>query len=171
MHEGIALSEASRLNKGGSEVGRLFIAEVEVDDARDLQGLSVRTDGQGRRFLPVAAAGVRENWRPDYIKVHEHLKPIFEQADAEGAAFYVDFLISDFRTGDARKGAGAALIRKLKEYSVSRGAKSLFLDCWDGNGRSLLNFYIGQGFDHVADFSNERPDAEDWHGCLARMNL
>lgn len=134
----IHTSEAFRLGKEGSEPRRLYIAEVEVDGDRDLEGLSARTDVHGQRFLSVAAAGVREHWWPDYIKNMEEMKPIIEKADSDGNAFYLEILISDFRTGSARKGAGAALLDKVKDYSISRGAKVLFLDCWAGNNGNLV---------------------------------
>ncbi|KAI5458846.1 hypothetical protein BGZ63DRAFT_392157 [Mariannaea sp. PMI_226] len=99
------------------------------------------------------------------------VKPIIEKADADGDAFYLEVLISDFRTGSARKGAGAALVKKIKDYSVSRGAKVLFVDCWAGNDGNLVKFYTGQGFTPVSDFLVKRPDSGDWPGKLLRLNL
>jgi hypothetical protein len=113
---------------------------VEAPDGLDLEGLSVRTDDHGNRFLSVGAAFVRDNGWPGYVKSHESTKSIFEKANADGEPFYVDFLISDFRTGTARKGAGAALLQKARAYSVSRGTKALYLDCWAGNGGSLVKY-------------------------------
>jgi GNAT superfamily N-acetyltransferase len=140
MYDSIPQSEASRLNQEGSEHGRLFIAEVEVPHESDLQGLSFRTDDDGNRFLSVGAAFVRDKWWPGYVKAHNSIKPIFEEANADGAFCYVDFLISDFRTGTARKGAGAALLQRARAYAVERGAKTLYLDCWAGNGGSLVKY-------------------------------
>ncbi|RYC62596.1 hypothetical protein CHU98_g3622 [Xylaria longipes] len=172
MYDSIPLSEASRLNQdGNSEHARLFIAEVETHHASDLQGLSFRTDDHGNRFLSVGAAFVRENWWPGYLKAHDSTKSIFENANADGAFCYVELLISDFRTGTARKGAGAALLQSARAYSVSRGAKALYLDCWAGNGGSLVEFYTGQGFVKAADFSIERPDSESWPGSLVKLGL
>ncbi|KAI5465222.1 acetyltransferase [Mariannaea sp. PMI_226] len=168
----VPMSEACRLGIEGSEPLRLYIAEVQVgDDNVNLGGLSVRTDEQDRRFLSVAAAAIREHWWPDYLNKMEKMKPIIEKADADRNAFYLEVLISDFRTGSARKGAGAALMKKIKEYSISRGAKVLFMDCWAGNGGNLVKFYTSQGFTLVSDFLDERHDKSDWPGKLLRMDL
>ncbi|KAM0263052.1 hypothetical protein ACHAQJ_001431 [Trichoderma viride] len=173
MYDSIPLSEASRLDQEGSisEHGRLFIAEVQVEaqHGSDLQGLSLRTDDDGNRFLAVGAAFVREKWWPGYVKAHDSTKSIIENAD--GASFYVEFLITDFRTGTARKGAGAALLQRARAYSVSRGAKALYLDCWAGNGGGLVKFYNGQGFVKVADFLVERHDSDGWPGSLVMLQL
>lgn len=141
MYGSVSLSEASRLNQEASEHGRLFIAEVETDRGSGLQGLSVRTDGHGNRFLSVAAAGVRDKWWAAYLKTHDSTKAIYEDAMADGKLCYVEVLISDFRTGAARKGAGAALLQRAKAYAISRGAKALYLDCWAGNGGSLVKYF------------------------------
>ncbi|KAK9416284.1 hypothetical protein SUNI508_01701 [Seiridium unicorne] len=170
INDWVVKSEAAQLGEG-SEAVKLYIAEVEVDDDRDLSGLSVRTDEQGRRFLSVAAAGVREHWWPEYVKKLEPMKPIIEKADADGSAFYLEVLISDFRTGSARKGVGAALVQKVGEYSISRGAKLLFVDCWAGNNGNLVKFYTSQGFTPVADILEKKHDGEDWPGKVLRMDL
>ncbi|KAJ0109501.1 hypothetical protein J7T55_000427 [Diaporthe amygdali] len=171
IHDSVPLSEASRLNQEASEHGRLFIAEVETDNGSDLQGLSSRVDDHGNRFLSVGAAFVRENWWAGYLKAHNSTKPIYENAKTEGTFCYVEMLISDFRTGTARKGAGAALLQRARAYSISRGAKALYLDCWAGNGGTLVKFYTGQGFNKVADFSIERPDSDGWPGSLLKLEL
>ncbi|KAI6084813.1 acetyltransferase [Hypoxylon rubiginosum] len=171
MYDCIPLSEASRLNQEGSERGRLFIAEAEAHDRSDLQGLSFRIGDRGNRFLSVGAAFVREKWWPGYVRTHDSTKSICENADAGGMFCYLEVLISDFRTGTARKGAGAALLQRARAYSVSRGAKALFLDCWAGNSGSLVQFYTGQGFVQVADFSTERPDSDAWPGSLLKLEL
>ena len=51
---------------------------------------------------------------------------------------YVHLLISDFRTGEWRKGAGAALIAEAKAKAKARGREALYVDCWAGNGRRLV---------------------------------
>ncbi|KAL1883321.1 hypothetical protein Daus18300_000379 [Diaporthe australafricana] len=171
MYGAISLSEASRLSQEASEQGRLFIAEVEADDRSDLQGLSVRSDDNGTRFLSVGAAGVRDKWWAAYLKAHDSTKAIYEDEMADGKFCYVEVLISDFRTGAARKGAGAALLQRAKAYAVLRGARALYLDCWAGNGGSLINFYTAQGFVKVADFEVEKPDSSVWPGSLLKLDL
>lgn len=136
----IPASEAFRLGEEGAEAQKLYIAELKIgDDGHQYpDGVSVRTDEEGRRFVSVAAALVREHWWPGYLKKIESLTPILDSADADGHAFYLEVLISDFRTGAARKGVGAALVEKIKAYSQSRGAKVLFVDCWAGNDEGLV---------------------------------
>ena len=51
---------------------------------------------------------------------------------------YVHLLISDFRTGEWRKGAGAALIAEAKAKAKARGREALYVDCWAGNERRLV---------------------------------
>ncbi|KAH6657089.1 hypothetical protein BKA67DRAFT_532319 [Truncatella angustata] len=173
VHDWVAASEAFRLGREGSAAMRLFIAEVEIHDDSDLDlaGLSVRRDAHGKRFLSVAAATVREHWWPGYIEKFEELKPIVDEANARGASFYLEALISDFRTGKARKGAGRALMQAIRDYSISRGAKELFLDCWAGNSGNLVKFYVANGFTPVADFLGKQDNKEDWPGKLLRLQL
>ncbi|ETS74850.1 hypothetical protein PFICI_13334 [Pestalotiopsis fici W106-1] len=129
---------------GGGEEGRLFIAEVELPadadtDADTAQGWRVRTDEtSGKRFLSVAAGGVRTGWWPTYFQDFEQTKQLIKEADAEGGVMYLEVLISDFRTGSHRKGAGGALVAKIKEYALSQGAKTMYLDCFAGNGGLLV---------------------------------
>ncbi|KEY73167.1 hypothetical protein S7711_04133 [Stachybotrys chartarum IBT 7711] len=170
-YDSISVSEASRLNQEGSEHGKLFIAEVEMNHDSDLQGLSFRTDDHGKRFLSVGAAFVRERWWPGYVKAHDSTKSIVENANANGVPYYVEILISDFRTGAARKGAGAVLLQEMKAYSISRGAKALYLDCWAGNDGNLVKFYTGQGFVKVADFLVEKPGSGGWPGSLLKVEF
>lgn len=146
----ISSSEAYRLGQPGSQPHKLFIAEVEVPEGDDtaFAGLSIRTDERGRRLASVGVAGVREHWWPKYVagpEGFESLQHVVKQAEAEGGFFYLDVLLSDFRASAARRGVGAALLEKAREYSVSRGAKVLFLDCWAGNSGNLVK-YRNPGF-------------------------
>ncbi|KAH9883507.1 acetyltransferase [Xylariomycetidae sp. FL2044] len=172
MYDAVARSEASRLNQEGGEHGRMFIAEVETRHGlQDLQGLSVRTDDDGTRFLSVAAVFVKENHWPNYVQINDSTRSAADNANSEGSFCYVDVLISDFRTGTSRKGAGAVLLEQAKAYSISRGAKALYLDCWAGNDGSLVKFYTGQGFVKVADFVAQKPGSAPWAGSLLRFEL
>ncbi|KAK6201925.1 hypothetical protein LQW54_009239 [Pestalotiopsis sp. IQ-011] len=167
----IAASEASRRGEQGVEPGRLFVAEVELDPSEVTEeGVSVRTDPEsGRRLLSVAAAGVRKDWWPTYFKQFDHLQKLVEGEDAAGGVMYLEVLISDFRTGSARKGAGAVLLHKVKEYAVAKGATKLYLDCFAGNDGNLVKFYEAQGFVSVADFVDEKNGG--WPGRVLKMDL
>lgn len=167
----IAVSEASRRGEQGVEPGRLFIAEVELpSEGQEGDGLFVRTDVQsGKELLSVAAAGVRKDWWPTYFKQFDHLQKLADSEDAAGGVMYLEVLISDFRTGPARKGAGAVLLQKVKEYAVSKGATKLYLDCFAGNDENLVKFYEAQGFVSVADFVDEKSGG--WPGRVLKMDL
>ncbi|KFY89839.1 hypothetical protein V500_05403 [Pseudogymnoascus sp. VKM F-4518 (FW-2643)] len=174
----VTAAEAYRLNSAAGDPVRLFIAEVGVEDGEgdgsnsgSLDGLRVRTGDGGARFLAVAAGSVRERWWPAYVSTPPHLAPVVARAKAEGNPFYLEMLISDFRTGASRKGSGAALVRRIREYAVAKGATSLFVDCWAGNDGNLAKFYVSQGFVPAGDFIAEKPGKDPWPGKLLRMDI
>jgi len=55
-----------------------------------------------------------------------------------GGFIYVDVVVTDFRTGKRRAGAGAALLQAAKEYARDRGRRSVYLDCWTGGTGKLV---------------------------------
>ncbi|KFY40384.1 hypothetical protein V495_05461 [Pseudogymnoascus sp. VKM F-4514 (FW-929)] len=171
----VTASEAYRLNSeaGDKKPLRLFIAEVKVDDdnSSNLDGLRVRTADDGARFLAVAAGSVREGYWPAYVSAQPQLEPVIEQANKEGNPFYLEILISDFRTGAARKGSGGALVKRIREYAVEKGATALYLDCWAGNDGNLSSYYVSQGFVEVGEFLAEKPGRDPWPGKLLRMDI
>ena len=133
------------------ETGGLFMDRLEPqldphrldpvqpsEKLQDVTAQAVRTGGDGKRLLSVGACFVRRNWWPGYVKGHDNTKAIYEEENSDGTSFYVEILISDFRTGTARKGAGGVLLQRARDYSSSQGAKALYLDCWAGNGESLV---------------------------------
>jgi GNAT superfamily N-acetyltransferase len=158
---------------GKGDPVRIFVAEapVSADDGRDLSGLSVRTADNGERFLSVAALSIHERYWPQYVSASPGLAPVLAKADAEENPIYLEVLISDFRTGASRKGAGAALTERAKQYCKARGAKALYLDCWSGNDGNLCRYYLSQGFVSVGDFCAEKEGREPWPGTLFKMAI
>lgn len=55
-----------------------------------------------------------------------------------GGFIYVDVVVTDFRTGKRRAGAGAALLQAAKEYARDRGRRSVYIDCWTGGTGKLV---------------------------------
>lgn len=120
-------AEAYRLTGEGKLV-EMLVAEVDVGDE------SFEHVKKGDR-MPVAMVTVKENWMPDYIAEDKHLAPKIE---AEKTWTYVHILISDYRAGKWRKGAGSALMAEAKKRTKARGFERLWVDCWAGNERKLV---------------------------------
>ena len=121
---------------GEGDPRRCFIAEVE--DAGTEDGLLRRIDDQGRSWLPVGVIDVWENKMVGYVAKDESLKEMHDQVKAAGPYLYIEFLISDFRTGDRAKGAGAALIEYVKKVAREKGMKTAYVDCWVGGNLGLV---------------------------------
>ncbi|KAK1624918.1 acetyltransferase [Colletotrichum phormii] len=167
---------------GEGDALRVFIAEVEVgtssagaitphDAGLDEPGRRYRIAETGNRYLPVGTAFVRTNWLPGHVKAQ--FKQDKSRAELEGKSnfVYLDVLVTDFRAGRHRKGAGEALIRRAKEYGVEQGMQVLYVDAWAGNEKKLNKFYEQQGFVAVDDFSFARTNKPAWLGTLMRLDL
>ena len=139
----LAHSEKYRLTGNSGANGlRVFIVEREYpkDSAnssdREISAY-IRGAADGRRYLPVGFAYVRENWVPDYVKS----QPQLQLPDTERDEFlYLEVMVTDTRVGSLRRGAGAALIRGIKDYARSRQKQALWVDSWAGNGRKLVKY-------------------------------
>ncbi|KAK1731675.1 acetyltransferase [Colletotrichum acutatum] len=170
---------------GEGDALRIFIAEVEVgspaatgaitphDARQDGPGLRYRTAEDGKRYVTIGAAFVRTNWLPGHVKRQfEKEKKIRDELEGKKDGFaYLDVIVTDYRTGRYRKGAGEALIRRAKEYGVTEGMQVLYVDMWAGNEKKLNRFYERQGFDVVDDFTFARTDKSAWLGTLMRLDL
>ncbi|KAK2044540.1 hypothetical protein LZ31DRAFT_282372 [Colletotrichum somersetense] len=141
---------------GEGEALRIFIADAEVkpsssssaaaplppqsgvDDTGRRAGLRYWTAEDGARMLSVGVAFVRDNWLPGHVKSQSHVDAIRAELDGREGFVYLDVLVTDFRTGGHRKGAGEALVKQARDYGLERGAKTLYVDAWAGNGRKLV---------------------------------
>ena len=106
-----------------------FVAEVDLPEGTRFE--HVGDDGK----MGVAATVWREDWWPDYMREPEHLADVVKE---EKNWAYLHLLISDYRAGEFRKGAGAALVEKAKARAKARGKGRLYVDCWAGNDRKLV---------------------------------
>ncbi|SPO05345.1 uncharacterized protein DNG_08032 [Cephalotrichum gorgonifer] len=166
LEKAVEDAEKYRLTGEGDAVTAL-IAEAEVPEGEEA-GL---TSGPGAGAVaggkfPVAAATVKDEWWPEYIK-----NTLADKIVGKENFAYLHILISDFRAGKWRRGSGAELVAEVKERAKKSGKKTLFVDCWAGNGRKLVGFYLAQGFVHVDDFSVDRPGKGPFDGALLRMEL
>lgn len=192
MHDAVSKSEQfCRTGTGDRE--RIFIAEVE-DDQADSEStangnLSRRVDDNGNPFLSVGFVKIVEEQFVSYLKETESLKAQVEPALKEGKFVFLQYLVTDHRVGDRRRGAGAALLQKVKDYTLERGWKTIWLDCWDGGNGQLVQYvprrtpstrfifngyryYVDQGFDIMGSFMDEGDDdGSSWNGKLFRMGL
>lgn len=126
---------------------RIFIVERKYhhDDKEHTGSLSshLRVTSDGQCFLPVGFAYVRENWIPNYVKSQHHLPmPIIHSSTEIGGFLYLEVMVTDSRVGRLCRGAGAALIRGMREYGQGRGMKALWVDGWAGNERKLIRFVL-----------------------------
>ncbi|KAK1996695.1 acetyltransferase [Colletotrichum falcatum] len=169
---------------GEGEALRIFIADAEADQSSsaaapmpsggddDAAGLRYWIAEDGARMLSVGAAFVRDDWLPGHVKSQFHVEAVGAEMEGREGFVYLDVLITDFRTGRHRKGAGEALVKRAKDYGLERGAKTLYLDAWAGNGRKLVEFYGKLGFSIVADFEMKRANGTTiWPGTLMRLGL
>lgn len=136
------------------KVLKVLICEAELPDEDEHNGLPetayIRTEmdardseKKGRRqFLSVGAAMVREDWVPSYVEKQEHLglgkqNPPATAHNRENDFVYLEVMVTDCRLGEYRRGAGAALLRGVKEYARSRGKQTIYVDAWAGNDGKL----------------------------------
>ncbi|GKT43061.1 uncharacterized protein ColSpa_03242 [Colletotrichum spaethianum] len=176
--EDIRKSERYRTTGEGDAL-RIFIADVGVEpSAIPLPNSTTKPPGprywtadDGTRMLSVGVAFVRENWLPGHVKSQFHVDAIRTELQGNEGFVYLDVLVTDFRTGHHRKGAGEALVRKAKDYGLEKKMKVLYVDAWAGNGRKLVEFYEKLGFSIVADFEMKRANGTIWPGTLLRIGL
>lgn len=149
--ESVEQAEAYRRGGGGGgcERVRIFIAEAGVgrDDLAALAGdrVHAREGADGRLWLAVALACVREDWVPAYVASKPHLglpAPEAAVAPGDGAAAathaYLEVMIADHRTGRHHKGAGALLLQHLRQLYRAQGTRRLYVDAWVGSEKNLV---------------------------------
>jgi GNAT superfamily N-acetyltransferase len=81
---------------------------------------------------------------------------------------YVNLLLVSRRHGG--RGIGAALIEHAKQEAAARGIDLIRVDCWAGEGGSLVRVYEKYGFSRVRELTVALP-AGDWPGMLLAMRL
>lgn len=138
--EDVEQSQKFRLT-GQGEATRQFIAQVEETDKTDEtteDGLSRWTDENGCTFLSAGMVTVFEDRFVKHILNHATLKEFCTAATAVGEFLWIDVLVTDYRIGSKRKGAGDALLHKVVEHAKERGKKTVYVDCWTGGTAKLV---------------------------------
>ncbi|KAJ6445468.1 acetyltransferase (GNAT) family domain-containing protein [Purpureocillium lavendulum] len=160
---------AAAVDGGGSEHGN---GEKRRDDHRQA-ALPTRTTPSGARYLPVGLMTIRDGAFSRHVSANLQLRPHTQRARDEhsGGFIYIDVVVTDFRAGRHRVGAGAALLRAATAYARDRGRRAVYLDCWTGGTRKLVPYYESFGFQSVQDFAAKRKDGSVWPGKLMRLDL
>ncbi|KAF3047175.1 hypothetical protein E8E12_011550 [Didymella heteroderae] len=155
----------------GADALRILILEVEAQHVNEAissrhAGVHARVEQAGKCYVAVGFAFVRENWLPSYLP-----DAVVSRAGllAREQGLYVEVMVTDVRTKSLCPGAGAALLRELREYGRARGKKAVYLDGWAGNGGRLIRYYEKQGLEVVAEFSLVRANKEPWIGSLMQL--
>jgi GNAT superfamily N-acetyltransferase len=69
------------------------------------------------------------------------------------------------------RNVGGALIEEARAEARRRGLRLLRVDCFAGDDRRLLDWYLGQGFDAVEPITVRRPGQPDWPGMLLAQTV
>ncbi|KAF2789395.1 hypothetical protein K505DRAFT_284490 [Melanomma pulvis-pyrius CBS 109.77] len=159
-----------KARSGTSDSDAVFVAEVPVDDGLVPVGGRTRRDKDNQQMLQVGAAVVEGSF-PAYVADQQQLAARVQAAVERADYIYLFVMISDFRVGALRKGAGAALAQRVRQYALEKGKTAVYVDCWSGNGERLVEFYKSQGYVPVDDFQGKKDDGSIWHGKLLRLDL
>lgn len=128
-----------KARSGTNDTDAVFVAELPVDNSLDLGIARVRRHKDGQRLLQVGAA-VTEGSFPAYITGQPNLTAFVQAAMERTDFLYLFVLISDFRAGALRKGAGTVLTERVKQYAREKGKAAVYLDCWSGNDEKLVRY-------------------------------
>ncbi|KAH8161540.1 hypothetical protein CIB48_g6717 [Xylaria polymorpha] len=151
---------------------RIFIIETEIENTDELPASAhIRTDDAGKKLLFAGSMMLSEGLYPHYLRPHFEKDSIRKALDGTKDYIYVEALITDYRAGPWRKGAGAALLEHAQRFCRERGQRILYLDAYAGNDRKLLKYYEGQGFSTIDNFESPKPDGSKWPGAFLRMDL
>lgn len=131
--------EKESLGTGEVKLKSVFIAEVEGATVAPVSGTPpvYRTDEAGRSFLQVGAAILKDQFS-DYLLAQPHLQPAISDATRRDDWVFLFALVSDYRAQSFRKGAGAVLISNVKSHVRDIGKRTIYVDCFSGNGRGLV---------------------------------
>ncbi|KAI3342335.1 acetyltransferase [Ustulina deusta] len=152
----------------------IFVVEAEIPfSAVDEPPASVRvrTGEAGKKLLPVGTATLSEGIHPGYVRAQFHRDAIKKELDGTRDYLYLEALITDFRAGPWRKGAGAALVEHARQVCRERGRRVLYADAYAGNDRKLVRYYEKLGFSLVDYFESPTPDGSTWPGAFLRMDV
>ncbi|KAK5628946.1 hypothetical protein RRF57_004661 [Xylaria bambusicola] len=153
---------------------QIFIVEAEIPfSATDElpSSVKVREDADGKNLLPVGTMMLSQGLYPHYMATLFNQDPVKRELDGTQHYIYLEGLITDFRAGAWRKGAGAALIECARQFCREKGKKILYADAYSGNDRRLVKYYETQGFYVIDDFEAIKPDGSIWPGVFLRLDV
>ncbi|KAH6880129.1 hypothetical protein B0T10DRAFT_148750 [Thelonectria olida] len=194
IRDALLQSEKFRDTGLGEERVRVFVAEVEVDSTVDGPSAATLDDNlesenspeavdrlqlarrlhqeSGKTFLSVGAAKLRDDSFANHVLYPDNLRTHTDAATKAGSFVFLDFLVADHRVlGERRKGAGGALIDRVKQYAMQHGKRTIWVDCWAGGSGRLVQYYQDMGFTLVEKFEVPRRDSTMWQGNLFRMDV
>jgi hypothetical protein len=124
--------------KGEGVYVEAFIAEAETKPVilSEAEAI-VRTSEDGKSLVQTGTMVTTDVFN-GYLRDMEGLRSVVEEAERKKDFLFVKLLVSDYRAGQARKGAGAALVERVRRRAGELGKKSVYVDCWGGNGGKLV---------------------------------
>lgn len=126
---------------GEGDPVRIFVAEAEIPPsaAAELPAtVRVRTGDAGEKYLAVGSVTLSEVMYPPYMATFFDQDPIKKALDGTQDYIYLEALITDYRVGPWRKGAGAALIEFSRQYCLEKGKRTIYVDSYAGNDGKLV---------------------------------
>ena len=131
-------SEEFRLTRKGDPI-RIFIAEVDAPSnaGDELPGVRCRVTAGGETRMAVGVAQIKHDYVPGYVASIAHLQPVLAGIKEKGSFGYVEVVVTDFRVGAHRKGAGLELLDFARQYARNKGFKTLLVDSWADKDRKL----------------------------------
>jgi hypothetical protein len=162
--------------------------EDNLSDSRRLLVAELETPVDGTANIVQVGAAMIRDALPDYLRGREELK---SEIDRARSLLFIEVLISDHRSQDRYRGAGAALIEAIKCRALEGGKDAVYVDAWAGNERKLnrqvcicpqagkssvaklakTRYYENLGFRNVGDFSLTRRNGSIWPGTLYCIDL
>ncbi|CAG9996130.1 unnamed protein product [Clonostachys byssicola] len=171
----VAKSESFYKTGTGHPV-RVFIAEVEDDpgtaSASTTAKLARRVDVDGKALVAVSFAIVLDERFVSYLQESESLKNHVGAALEKGNFVFLWYLVTDHRVIGKHRGAGNALIERVKHYASDHGRQAVWVDCWDGGNGLLVKYYVDRHFEIVEGFTiSDTKNGTTWKGKLLRLDL
>ncbi|KAI1361644.1 acetyltransferase [Xylaria arbuscula] len=152
----------------------IFLIEAEIPPSAVGElpsSVHARKDENGKTLLPVGTMMLSKGLYPHYMGAFFNQEPVKKELDGTQDYFYLEGLITDFRAGAWRKGAGAALINYARQFCRDKGQRILYADAFSGNDRKLVQYYEKQGFYVVDGFEAIKPDGSKWTGVFLRLDV
>lgn len=117
-----------------------MIAERELTQEDDIDPSKqfIRTE-EGKRYLAAGATYIRDDEAPAYFATKVPTVDAELKTAKEQGFVYMDVLLG-YQEAPAqyRKGAGVALMDRVKQYAKEKNKASIYLEIWVNNENGLL---------------------------------